>query len=229
MLADILNVDWDQVRLKRAASGLVAMLLAVVFAGVVGDVVLSGLMATLFVTAASSDGTMAQRFPGMVRFTLAGAVVGGLAYWSLDNGFGVAVVLGAATYLGTLVAAAGPAAAKSGMFLMLWALFALMLGSADTEPWEVSVAFLVGGAIAIAVTALRLRAVPEDEAGDIDEPAEEDSVGGERLTSLRQLRPAVSSPIGWFALVVHHGNPLVCSCEDLDQLAGHEDEEGIEW
>ena len=51
----------------------------------------------------------------------------------------MAVVLGVAAYVGTLAAAFGPVAAKSGMYLSIWPLFALMLGSADTEPWAVVV------------------------------------------------------------------------------------------
>ena len=186
--------------MKRAVSGLAAMLLAVVFAVSVGDIVLSAVMATLFVTAAGGDGLMAERLPTMVRFTLYGAVLGGLAFWSGDTAFAVAVVLGVATYVGTLAAAFGARAARAGLFLTLWALMALLLGSEDTDPWRVSVAFLVGGVIAIGVTAVRIRAAGLDGTIGSDEMAPTASVGDAGPSRVAQLLAAVSSPIGWFAV-----------------------------
>lgn len=201
LINDILRVDWEQVRFKRAVSGLLSMLAVVAFIGIVGDVIFAALMATLFVTAAGGDGTMSERLPGMIGFTIIGAILGGLAYWSADDGIAVALVLGIATYLGTLAAAAGPTAGRAGLYLTIWPLFALLMGSADTEPWTVSVAFLAGGALSIGVTALRLRVTTEDEAGEIDEPEERDTIAGERLSRPDQLGAAVRSPIGLFALL----------------------------
>lgn len=200
LIGDILHVDWEQVRFKRALSGLVSMLAVVVFIDTIGDVAFAALMAALFVTAAGGDGPMSERLPGMVRFTAIGAILGGLAFWSTDNGIAVAAVLGVATYLGTLAAAAGPMYARAGMYLTIWPLFALMLGSAGTEPWAVAVAFLVGGALSIGVTALRLRVTSEDEASESDEPEESEKIDGERLSEPRQLAAAATSPIGLFAL-----------------------------
>ncbi|MEA2024822.1 MAG: hypothetical protein U9N79_11130, partial [Actinomycetota bacterium] len=128
---DILRVDWEQVRLKRAISGFVSMLLVVAFLGAIGDPVLAALLATLFVTASGGDGSMTERLPGMIRFTIVGAALGGLAFWSTESGVAVAIVLGLATYVGTLAAAEGPAAARAGVYLTIWPLFALMLGTAD--------------------------------------------------------------------------------------------------
>lgn len=201
LVDDIVRVDWEQVRFRRAASGLAAMLVVIALLRLAGDAVFAALLATLFVTAVGGDGTMSERLPGMVRFTVLGAVLGGLAYWSTDSVIGVAAVLGVATYLGTLAAAAGPVAARAGLYLTIWPLFALMLGSSDTAPWTVSVAFLVGGALSIAVTALRLRLTAEDEAGEIDEPEERDEITGDRLSRPSQLMAAATGPIGWFALL----------------------------
>lgn len=199
MLDDILTVDWEQVRFRRAISGFVAMLVAILFATTVGDTVLSGVMATLFVVASGGDGTMSERLPTMVRFTVIGAVLGGLAFWSSDIAVAVAVVLGVATYAGTLAAAVDLRAARAGLFLTLWALMALIIGSADTEPWRVSVAFLVGGAIAIAVTFARLRTSGTDDAES--EQAENAGASDEVVRShLEETRAAVTTPLGIFAL-----------------------------
>lgn len=201
LVDDILQVDWEQVRFKRAVSGLLSMLLVVAILGSIGDPALAALLATLFVTAAGGDGTLSQRLPSMIRFTLAGALLGGLAFWSADSGLAVALVLGAATYMGTLAAAEGPTAATAGVYLTIWPLFALMLGSNSTEPWTVMVGFLIGGAIAIAVTALRLRMTSEDEAGDLDVIDELDVVPGDFSSFVHRFGAAMTSPIGIFAIV----------------------------
>jgi hypothetical protein len=199
MLDDIVRVDWEQVRFGRAASGLLSMLVVVAFIGAIDDAVLAALMATLFVTAAGGGGSMAERLPGMVQFTVIGAVLGGLAFWSTDSAWAVAFVLGLATYIGTLAAAEGPAAAQAGLYLTMWPLFALMLGSADTEPWTVVVAFLVGGAVAIGITAIRLRVSSAETAVDGDEPDELDTVPGSSFGE--RMARAATSPIGIFAVL----------------------------
>lgn len=197
MIADILVVDWEQVRLKRAVSGFASMLAIVAFVGLVGDAVFAALLAALFVTAAGGDGMIERRLPGMITFTIIGAGLGGLAYWSAESAVAVALVLGAATYLGTLAAVEGPTAGKAGLYLTIWPLFALMLGSAATEPWQVVLGFLVGGAVAIGVTVLRLRVSTEDESGAEDLPDELDEMVG-RPFGVRARRAAVG-PIGAFA------------------------------
>lgn len=199
MIEDIVRVDWEQVRFRRAASGLLSMLAVVVFIGSVRDVIFAALMATLFVTAAGGDGTMSQRLPGMVRFSVVGAALGGLAFWSATDALSVALVLGIATYLGTLAAAEGPTAARAGLYLTIWPLFALMMGSADTEPWTVVVGFLLGGAVAIGFAAFRLRVSTEAEAGDESLPNELDEVPGTSFGE--RLRGAALSPIGAFAVL----------------------------
>jgi uncharacterized membrane protein YccC len=108
--------------------------------------------------------------------------------------------LGVAAYVGTLAAAFGPVAAKSGMYLSIWPLFALMLGSGDTDPWAVAVAFLAGGALAMMITALRLRVAGQDSAsGSDDDEAHEEGVA--RPFTLDNLLAATTEPIGLFALV----------------------------
>ena len=200
MIDEILEVDWSQVRFRRALSGLVAMLIAVVFFGLVDDIVVSGVMATLFVIAAGGTGPMSARLPRMARLTVYGAIIGGLAFWSSDSVVAVALVLGIAVYVGTLAAAAGPQSARAGLFLTLWALLALMLGSGDTEPSRVSIAFLAGGAIAIGVTAIRLWTLGEDETDDEDQSDELDTVEPQ-LSRSQQLGSAILGPVGQFAIL----------------------------
>ena len=199
VLDDIVRVDWAQVQYKRALSGLVTMLVVVAFLGVIDDVVLAALMAALFVSSIGGGGSMSERLPAMVRFTVVGALVGGLAYWSTESVWLVAVVLGVAAYVGTLAAAFGPVAAKSGMYLSIWPLFALILGSADTDPWTVAVAFLAGGILAMVITALRLRVTGQDSvSGSDDDEAHEQ---GARPFTVDNLLAATTEPIGLFALL----------------------------
>ena len=198
---DVLYIDWDQVRIKRAISGLFAMLIVVAFLGSIGDAALAALLATLFVTAAGGDGSFSDRLPGMVRVTIVGALLGGFAFLSGDSTIGVAIVLGAATYLGTLVAAEGPTAAKEGVYLTIWPLVAIMLGSSDTKSWTVAVGFLAGGVLAILITAVRLRISSEDAANDLGAADELDEVPRGERSFLERLVAATRSPIGIFAIV----------------------------
>jgi hypothetical protein len=192
----MLTVDWEQVRFKRAISGFLAMLIALVFAATVDEAVLSATMATLFVLASGGGGPMSERLPMMAQVTGIGAVLGGLAFWSAETAPAVALVLGVATYVGTLAAAIDRRAARAGLFLTLWALMALLLGSADTEPWRASLGFVAGGLIAIAVTAVRLRTIGGDTV-QLDDENGEDAASASRVD---RIRAAASSPIGQFAL-----------------------------
>lgn len=201
LVHDIFHVDWDQVQLTRAASGLVSMLVVVGFIGLIGDVAMAALFATLFVTAAGGDGEMSERLPGMVRFTIIGAIFGALAYWSVESVLTVALVLGTATYLGTLGAADGPNAARAGMYLTFWPLFALLLGSTDTEPWTVAVGFLAGGTLAIALTAARLRVSPPENSAPVDHSDAVDDSPETATTFAQRLVDAARSPMGGFALL----------------------------
>lgn len=200
---DILGIDWGQVRFKRALSGLVAILVALTFISVAGTVTLIVIIATLFNVAAADDGPMSHRWVTMAEFTVAGAIVGGLAFWSFESAVGVAIVLGIATYLGTLVSAFGQRAARAGLFLTLWAVIAMMLGTADTSPLAVSGAFVVGGVIALAITALRLRFSDEDDADDDEATVgevEDEDVAPPGSTWMR-LRWASRGPMGEFAIL----------------------------
>jgi hypothetical protein len=162
----IVAVDWEQVRFRRALSGLVAILVALAFIGVVETVVLIVIMATLFNIAAANDGPMERRWRAMAQFSVSGAVAGGLAFWSIDNASGTALVLGVVTYLATLIAALGQRQARAGLFLTLWVVIAMIIGTTETSPLIVSIAFIIGGGVAIAITALRLRITGEDPADD---------------------------------------------------------------
>jgi hypothetical protein len=200
---EILAVDWDQVRFRRAFSGLVAILVALVFIVIAPTVTLVVIIATLFNVAAANDGPMSQRWIAMAEFSVAGAIIGGLAIWSFESALGIAVVLGVVTYLGTLMAAFGQREARAGLFLTLWAVIAMILGSADTDPWAVSGAFIGGGVIAMGITALRLRFSEEDAADDEDASIAE--IAPEDLapegSALTRLRWASRGRMGTFAVL----------------------------
>ena len=197
---DIVAVDWEQVRILRAASGLVAMLIVIAVLGSIGDPAFAALIATLFTIASSGDGPLADRLPRMMWFAVIGAMLGGLAYWSTDSALAVAFVLGTATYFGTVMAANGPTAATAGLCLTIWPLFALLLGSKDAEPWTVVVGFLVGGAIAIVITAVRLRLSGDDDVTEEHHPLDR-LPDGTGPTFAHRFAAAAVSPIGALAIV----------------------------
>ncbi|MCL1594489.1 MAG: FUSC family protein [Actinomycetia bacterium] len=202
MIAEIFAVDWEQVRFKRALSGLIAMLLTIAFLGSSSDAVMTVSFATLFTIASGGDGLMTERWLHMLRFALLGGLIGALAFWSVDTAWSVALVLGLATYLGTLAAAFGQRSARAGLFLTIWTLFAVLLGSTETEPLSVSLSFLVGGVIAIVVTWIRLSVSSEDDADDeasgVVESSADDEIAGSVFV---RFSAAARTPLGWFALV----------------------------
>jgi hypothetical protein len=87
------------------------------------------------------------------------------------------------------------------MFLTFWPLFALMLGSSNTAPWKVAVGFLAGGALAIAITALRLRVSAPQNAEDSHAPDELDEIPKGATGLGQKLVAAAKSPLGLFALL----------------------------
>lgn len=139
----------------------------------------------------------------MVQFSIFGAVAGGLAFWSIDNASGAALVLGLVTYLATLVAALGERHARAGLFLTLWVVIAMIIGTTETSPVIVSTAFIIGGGVAIAITALRLRVAGEDPADDASASVGEvdpDDVAPVGSVATR-LRWASRTSTGAFAVV----------------------------
>jgi len=203
VIDEILSVDWEQVRFKRAFSGLVVILIALTFISVVATVVLIVVIAALFNIAAASDGPMRERWKAMAQFTVLGAIIGGLAFWSIENAVGAAAVLGVVAYVATLFAALGPRSARAGLFLTLWAVLAMMIGTAETPPLVVSAAFIMGGIVAIAITAARLGVSAEDDADDADaEIGEADSADLVPQGSvLARLRWATQGAMGEFAVL----------------------------
>lgn len=203
MLNQVFSVDWDQVRLKRALSGLVATLVVLAFIGIVETVVLIVVMASLFNIAAANDGPMSERWRVMAQFSILGAIIGGLAFWSFDTAVAAAVVLGIVTYFATLLAAFGQRSARAGLFLTLWVVIAMLLGTGETSPLIVSAAFLIGGVVAIVITAVRLRLVAEDEADDDSvSKGEVDSADiAPEGSAISRLRWASRSTSGQFAVL----------------------------
>jgi len=197
---DLLTIDWSQVRPRRAAAGVLVVLAAFLFIGAAGTVGVTVGLAAIFVTAAAGDGSFRDRAPGMIGFTLMGAVIGGLAFWSVDSVIAIALILGGATFLGTLAAAYGPVPARRGLFLTLWALLALLLSSVDTSPWTAALAFLVGGIAAIVMTAIRLAISKEDPATDVD-PDEEEAADPAATDEKPDIASVIRGSLGLFAVV----------------------------
>jgi hypothetical protein len=139
----------------------------------------------------------------MVRFSLIGAVIGGLAFWSFEFAIAVAAVLGVVTYISTLFAAFGQRAARAGLFLTLWAVLAMIMGTEDVSPLVVSGAFLVGGALAIVITSVRLALTSEDEADDEDVSVGEIDSGdvAPHGSEFARLRWASRGVMGEFAVL----------------------------
>jgi hypothetical protein len=201
MLDDILRIDWDEVRFKRAAGTLVVLLLVLAFVASASDVTMTIVLSTMFVTVAGGGGPLRERLTRMVPFAIVGALLGGLAFWSFEHVAAIAIVLGIATYAGTLPAALDQRAALAGLLLTLWTVFAMILGSAQTPAWQVALAFLGGSGVGIGIVAIRLHFGVADDVEEDSEPESASGGAGHDRHPIEQLREAMTGPVGRFAIV----------------------------
>ncbi len=195
MFEGVLTLDRDALKPMRAAGGVVAMLLGIAILGFFGEAVVV-VIGALFVTASGLGGDFSHRWRPMLRFTVLGSLVGALAYVSYSNALLAALVLGGASYLGLIVAAAGKGAARAGLFFTLWTLIAVMSGDGDLTGWQVMAGFAGGGLLAIGMTWLRLRLFPGDTTDD-------EADLGAPMTSTefwRLVGGAIGTSLGWFSL-----------------------------
>ena len=137
--------------------------------GVLGPVAMAAGIAALFVVAANSPET---RGPDSLQVLLVtvGAVITFAVGYSADRAPAATATIAAVTLAGTLVAMAGRRAAVAGTYALLWAVITLSIGSTEESPAAMALAFVAGGAVALAALWLAER-VPDggrDDGGPPD-------------------------------------------------------------
>jgi Fusaric acid resistance protein-like len=154
MIRELLSIDRAHLNFRLAVGALVAILIAEVLESVLGlGLVQSGLAAFL-VLAAGRSGDLRTRLVHMGTITVIGGAFGFLSYLSADTAWQAALVLAVVTYTTGLAYGYGSAAGKAGYYLLVWAL-AVQIGTAEgVDPPASAAAFLVGGVVAMIVTAV---------------------------------------------------------------------------
>ncbi|MDH3725875.1 MAG: hypothetical protein OER93_09060, partial [Thermoleophilia bacterium] len=133
-----------------------AVLLVVVVEAFFGTAGFQATIAAVFVLLAGRSGDLRTRMLHMGLITLLGTSIGLLAFISGTTAWQAAAVFAGVTYLGGLAAAYGKAAAGAGMFLIVWAWATLLASFRDSDPDLAALAFLLGGGVAMIVTAVRV-------------------------------------------------------------------------
>lgn len=150
----LLSINPSKLNFRVAAYVLLAVVLAVALTAFVGAGAFAVGIAAVLVALVGRAGSLRARVVHMGVVTLVGGVFGFLSYASAETAWQAALVLAAVGYLTGLAYRFGPAAGRAGYLLLIWALIVLIGESRAEEPAVTAVAFLLGGAVAMIVTAV---------------------------------------------------------------------------
>lgn len=166
-MKEVLELDMDELDLRRAVIGTVALAVGLALMGALGPVGIAAGIAAIFVVAGDSDET---RGPDSVQAALVvgGAAVTLLVGYAAGSTVAATITIAAVTLVATLVSLAGPRPAAAGVYALLWAVLTLSIGATDESPVAMAGAFLAGGAIALAVLWLAERVPAVAGLGGVD-------------------------------------------------------------
>jgi hypothetical protein len=189
-LRRVLALDLDEVDVRGGLAASVAVLVAIVFVAVFGDVGVTAGLAALFVIAADQPGPVRQRWIGVLVVTVVGSSIAFVAVWAGIEHIWVATLLTfTVTAVATLTAGFGHVVAMRGLVLSMWAVLALSFAGAEESALALATAFLVGGAIAAVILWVEARG------------SSGSSVEAEAEAAAHSLEELIRSPLGWFALL----------------------------
>ncbi|WP_430648121.1 FUSC family protein [Agromyces sp. GXS1127] len=179
MFRQLVAIDRSKLRWGLAALALVAIVVCVALEALTGVGFVQTSIAAVLVVLTGGKGTLGSRFAYMAIVTVFGGVLGFLAYVTAENAWAAALVLAVAAYLTGLAYGISRAAGSAGYLLLCWVLVVLIGQSRDEYPGATSVAFLIGGAIAMALVGIvalvtRGRAFP----APLEEPVANAGAGG---------------------------------------------------
>jgi hypothetical protein len=182
-MKEVFDLDLEELDLRGAVTGLVALFGAVALIGVLGPVAMAAAIAALFVIAGDSDETYGP--DGVqVGLVVVGSIITLVVGWSSNSAVAATITLTLVTLGATLVSRRGPRTAAAGTYALLWATLTLIIGTTDESAAAMTVAFFAGGLLALGALWLAER-MPDpkdstgggpDEAADADE--EEEDGGG---------------------------------------------------
>ena len=154
MFQRLFAIDRPKLRWGLAALVLVAVVACVALEAVLGIAYVQSAVAAVAVVLTGGKGGVRSRLTNMTIVTVLGGIFGFLAYFSAENAWLAGLVLAACAYLTGLAYGISRAAGGAGYLLLCWVLAVQIGQSRDEDPTATSVAFLVGGAVAIVLVAL---------------------------------------------------------------------------
>ena len=187
MFQRLFAIDASKLRWGLAALALVAIVACVALETLVGIALVQSAVAVVAVVLIGWKGGVRSRLMNMAIVTLLGGIFGFLAYFSAENAWLAGLVLAVCAYLTGLAYGISRLAGGAGYLLLCWVLAVLIGQSRNEDPTATSVAFLVGGAVAILIVGIvgfatrgSAFGVPEPEPGlaaDAHAPGDRIGVG----------------------------------------------------
>ncbi|WP_407317389.1 FUSC family protein [Isoptericola halotolerans] len=154
MFSRLVAIDRSSMRWGTAAMVLSAIAVCVALEALIGVGFVQAAVAAVVVTLSGGRGEIRSRLGNMAVMTVVGGLLGLIAYVSAEEAWLAGLVLAIATYLTGLAYGVSRAAGGRGYLLLCWVLAVLIGQSRDEYPAATSVAFLVGGAVAIVLVVL---------------------------------------------------------------------------
>lgn len=174
VVEDVLELEMEELDWRSAFTGLIGLLIALVFIGVFGTVGMAAGIAVVFVVG-SDEETHKGPDLGQLVLVVVGAIVTYAVGESTTSTAGAAIVIGLITLGCTLVLLLGSEFASVGAYSLIWAVLALTIGVTNESAVEMAIAFAAGGTIALAVLLASSR-IGDIRAGDTvdDDPVSSD-------------------------------------------------------
>lgn len=158
MIQDILRIDREHIWVKEGIGVIALLVIAVLFEVLFGEVALYAIVAAYFVSRVGAHKQGRQRWLYMVAVTVLGTLLSVLTLFVGDNTLRAILLWSGIIYLTGLAVAYGRSTFYAAYFLVFWVLFAMLAASRSPgEPTNYAVGFLLGGAIAMIIMAIRVR------------------------------------------------------------------------
>lgn len=154
MFRRLVAIERSKLRWGLAALALAALVACVALEALVGVAFVQSAVAAVVVILTGGKGRVSSRLTNMAVVTVLGGAFGFLAYVTAEDPWVAGLVLGVAAYLTGLAFGVSRAAGSAGYLLLCWVLAVLIGQSRNEDPVATSVAFLVGGVVAIVLVAV---------------------------------------------------------------------------
>jgi hypothetical protein len=186
---DVFRVNREHFMLKEALMVVAAIMAGTLVEALLGVVAIYAVAAAYFVSRVGVHERGRRRWVYMLMATVAGVVLSALAVLVGDDTLRAVLLWSGTIYLAGLALAYGRSAFYAGYFLVFWVLFAMLTASRSPgEGMGYAASFLLGGAVAMVVVAIRVHFGLIDDT-EIDASS----------SPTPRLKQAVQSDVGVFA------------------------------